>query len=177
MLGGTVFVLDEGQLLQTGSTLDVYQNPNSERVAKIFSDPPMNLLPATIQQGTLHIADNLTTDTPAHMHSLSAGSYKMGVRPSHLTLSPPSSGAASETTIAIPTQVELAEITGSETFLHVYDSSNNIVAQLPGVHSYDRGETIRLYINPARLYAFDETGQSMASPMSNQAKEAQGETA
>mgnify|MGYP003704433627 CR=1 FL=1 len=38
---------DEGQLLQYGPTAEVFHAPNSLRVARAFSDPPMNLIAAS----------------------------------------------------------------------------------------------------------------------------------
>ena len=46
LLGGHTAVLDAGELLQYGPTVDVFHRPNSLRVARAFSDPPMNLFPA-----------------------------------------------------------------------------------------------------------------------------------
>jgi hypothetical protein len=45
LLGGYTAVLDEGELLQYGPTAEVFHRP-SLRVARAFSDPPMNLLAA-----------------------------------------------------------------------------------------------------------------------------------
>src|SRR5690606_10924658 len=46
LLGGYTAVMDAGELLQYGPTADVFHAPASLRVARAFSDPPMNLFPA-----------------------------------------------------------------------------------------------------------------------------------
>ena len=46
LLGGYTAVLDEGRLLQYGPTAQVFHRPSSIRVARAFSDPPMNLFAA-----------------------------------------------------------------------------------------------------------------------------------
>lgn len=51
LLGGYTAVLDEGQLLQYGPTAEVFHAPNSLRVARAFSDPPMNLIAASAVPG------------------------------------------------------------------------------------------------------------------------------
>jgi glycerol transport system ATP-binding protein len=53
MLGGYTAVLDAGELLQYGPTAEVFHKPKSLRVARAFSDPPMNLLAASAQAGGL----------------------------------------------------------------------------------------------------------------------------
>ena len=47
LLGGYTAVLDGGELLQYGPTSEVFHQPKSLRVARAFSDPPMNLMAAS----------------------------------------------------------------------------------------------------------------------------------
>ena len=51
LLGGYTAVLDEGRLLQYGPTAEVFHRPSSIRVARAFSDPPMNLFAARAPGG------------------------------------------------------------------------------------------------------------------------------
>ena len=44
LLGGHTAVMDAGELLQYGPTVDVFHRPDRVRVARAFSDPPMNLV-------------------------------------------------------------------------------------------------------------------------------------
>ena len=44
LLGGHTAVLDAGKVLQYGPTSEVFHRPRSIRVARAFSDPPMNLI-------------------------------------------------------------------------------------------------------------------------------------
>ena len=48
LLGGYTAVLDAGELLQYGPTAEVFHRPQSIRVARAFSDPPMNLVAGTV---------------------------------------------------------------------------------------------------------------------------------
>ena len=162
MLSGTTFVLDQGQLLQSGPTLDVYHTPVSQRVGQVFSDPPMNMLPGRIQDQTLALAGQFRGNAPHHMDELANDDYQIGVRANHVTLAP-----TSEADIAIPLHVELAEISGSETFVRVGAAAENalhLVAQLAGVHQYELAQAVTVYLNPTRLYAFEQTGQLAAAP-------------
>ncbi|MEE4254759.1 MAG: ABC transporter ATP-binding protein, partial [Desulfuromusa sp.] len=47
-LGGNTAVLFEGHLEQFGATVDVYQHPQSTRIAQAFSDPAMNFVNGNI---------------------------------------------------------------------------------------------------------------------------------
>jgi glycerol transport system ATP-binding protein len=50
LLGGHTAVMDAGEVLQYGPTAQVFHRPKSIRVARAFSDPPMNLIGARADQ-------------------------------------------------------------------------------------------------------------------------------
>jgi len=66
--------------------------------------------------------------------------------------------------IALPGTVELAEISGSDTFVHVATPIGELVAQLTGVHQFELGAQVTLYLDPARAYVFGADGKLLAAP-------------
>jgi len=162
MLGGHAAVLDAGRLLQFGPTIEVYHRPASLRVGEIFSDPPMNLIPAELGGGAqklVRISPDVSFAAPEHMRGLGSGSYRIGVRANHIFLETQPTAA-----LAVPATVELSEISGSETFVHATYNGLTLVVQREGVHSYELGQPVTLYIDPNRLYAFDASGVLAAGP-------------
>ncbi len=162
MLGGHTAVLAAGRLLQLGATIDVYHRPQSLRVGEIFSDPPMNLLPAELGGGAdkpARISADVAFAAPGHMRALAPGRYRFGVRANHIFLE-----ARPAAALAVPATVELSEISGSETFVHARHNGLTLVVQREGVHSYELGQPVTLYIDPNRLYAFDASGALAAGP-------------
>jgi glycerol transport system ATP-binding protein len=144
LLGGYTAVLDAGELLQFGPTAEVFHNPKSIRVAKAFSDPPMNLIlaQAVADSGVkLEIASNLT----------------VGIRASALRVNSQSGD------VAISSTVELVEISGSDTYLHVSSKMGPLVAQLTGVHTFELGANVELYFNKSQTYVFDDQGFLVSS--------------
>lgn len=65
--------------------------------------------------------------------------------------------------MALPGAVKLAEISGSDTFVHAETAAGPVVAQLPGVHRYALEDRLTLYFDPASLYAFDAAGALLAA--------------
>ncbi|MGQ5523659.1 ABC transporter ATP-binding protein [Chitinimonas sp. PSY-7] len=161
LLGGHTIVLDAGRLLQQGPTLEVFHHPASKRVAEVFSDPPMNLIPSTVrgEQRAAHLPSDIAIPLGTHLHALASADYTLGIRPSHVRLQPHSPSDCS-----LPCEVELAEISGSDTYLHTRHGNINLVAQLTGVHELAPGSNVSLYINPAEVFAFDAHGQLAGSP-------------
>jgi glycerol transport system ATP-binding protein len=159
MLGGNVVVMDEGRVLQTGATPDVYHNPANTKVAEVFSDPPINYLSCTVREQTARLGDDIQFRLIDHIQSLPAGQYSFGVRSNHLFLTRSNSDDSE-----IRTKVELAEINGSETFIHVNYNGSKLVVQEDGVHPHRIGSEISIYVNPCCFFAFDEKGTLVASP-------------
>jgi glycerol transport system ATP-binding protein len=159
MLGGNIVVIDEGRILQTGPTPDVYRNPATTRVAEIFSDPPINYLNGSVQGDTAQLGDSIEFPLIEHLQSMPTGQYIFGVRSNHLFLSRTN---AEDTEIR--TKVELSEINGSETFIHVNYDNSRLVVQENGIHTYRIGSEIGIYVNPCCFFVFDETGALVASP-------------
>ncbi len=166
-LGGQVAVLSEGRLLQTGGTLEVYHHPASVRVGQVYSDPPMNLLQARLGAGRGQLPGGQEFALPDHMAALS-GEFQLGVRANHAGLSQMSAGD-----LHLAARVDLAELSGSETYLHTSlvgaageagTEVTRVVAQLPGIHSVTPGEGVTLHIDPRRMFAFDVAEALVAAP-------------
>jgi glycerol transport system ATP-binding protein len=156
LLGGYTAVMDAGELLQYGPTTEVFHRPKSIRVARAFSDPPMNLLAgtATAQGVTLAAGISLAVPLPAP----GGAALTVGVRAGALHVSQRAGD------VALPGKVELAEISGSDTFAHVKTPVGEVVAQLTGVHVFALGAAITLYLNPDQVYVFDAQGDLLLAP-------------
>lgn len=164
-LGGHVAVLHEGRLLQQGPTLDVFNAPNSIEVARTFSDPPINLLPVQIDaQGVAQAEGGLAISLDAEQQAALAGqrSVTLGVRAHSLQLA--SSVASAPGTLAIPATVDLAEISGSETYVHARRGALSLVAQLSGVHDMEIGSDCTMVCQSAALFIFGADGKLLFAP-------------
>lgn len=159
MLGGKIVVLDEGRILQTGPTPEVFRNPANLKVAEVFSDPPINFLKAIVKENQVYLGEGIRFPLSDHLRSLSPGSYTFAVRSHHLFLRP-----VGPDDITLLTRVELAEINGSETFIHVNFEGARLVVQESGVFPHRIGSELRVFVNPACFFAFDDQGRLAASP-------------
>ena len=158
-MGGSVLVMHEGRVLQAGPTAQVYHHPASEAVAEVFSDPPMNLVSVEVKGGMARFPQGLELPLTGHLGTLEDGSYRFGIRALHLALRP-KPGLPS-----LPARVELADISGSETFVHVHAEALDWVVQEEGVHEHGLGEKVTVYLDPTRLYAFGPDGMVRAAPV------------
>jgi len=81
------------------------------------------------------------------------------MRANHLQLQP-----RTPADIEFQASIGLAEISGSETFVHVTHNADAWTVQQQGIHNYRMDEQIQVYVDPARLYVFDLDGHLVASP-------------
>jgi len=164
LLGGYTAVMDAGELLQYGPTAEVFHRPASLRVARAFSDPPMNLIEAEVV--TEHVAHAAGTGLrlpgglvlPAQLPSGASRQVSVGVRASAVRVH------ARPGDVALNGTVELAEMSGSDTFVHVHTAVGDVVAQLTGVHDFAIGTAISLHLDPAQVYVFDQAGGLLLAP-------------
>lgn len=159
IMGGSVVVLDEGRVLQAGPTLEVYHRPTSLRVAAVFSDPPINTVGVTVTDGVARTDAGFAVPLTHHLRGLAPGRHTLGVRANHLAIHREVREA-----IAVDAEVELAEISGSETFVHVRNRDLHWVVQEAGVHEHALGQRVRVFLDPTRLYAFDADGLLEVAP-------------
>ena len=165
LLGGYTAIVDKGRVLQVGRTLDVYNAPATVDVAAVFNDPPMNMLTSEVTaDGIAHLPIGI--DVP------------VGTCPRRFgwQAAPPAASASGRGTVrlkprtqqafAVPCRLELAELSGSETYLHVHTRHGGIdlVAQLQGVHQIALGTELDVFIDPAELFVFDERAKLVSGP-------------
>ena len=156
LLGGHTAVLDAGELLQYGPTAEVFHRPQSIRVARAFSDPPMNLVAGSAAADGVALGDELTLRRALPAEASSA--LTVGIRAGALRVRP------RDGDVALAGRVELAEISGSDTFVHVDSRIGPLVAQLTGVHTFSLGEPVTLHFDPQHTYVFDQTGALLLAP-------------
>ena len=147
-LGGHTTLLAEGRVLQSGPTLEVFRRPATLEAARAFSDPPLNVIPATCR-GRHADCRSQPRRQPKSCWVFVRTSFRSPARAGH---------------IALRGRVELAEISGSETFIHLARDDVRLVAQIPGVHNLPLNEPCTLYVRPASLYGFDRGGRLLFAP-------------
>jgi glycerol transport system ATP-binding protein len=170
-LAGTTAVLHEGRLLQQGPALEVFSRPATLEAARAFSDPPLNVLPARWRPGPLDghldiLGSDVILPAPAAARAqLTGGDAELtvAIRPHQLRLQRRGAGDRS-----IDARVDLAEITGSESFLHVSRGDLQLVLQVPGVRAPRLGAPCQVFLDPGQLYGFRPDGALLFAPPRSQ---------
>lgn len=157
LLGGNTAAMWEGKITQFGVTPTVYRQPVNATTARVFSDPPMNFLNITKSGDRLLFGDGQAAPALGSFEGLKDGSYVAGFRPNHLELKK-HTGEALEFT----GKLNVTEITGSETFIHLDHHGENWVGLIHGVEQLEIGAAVTVYLDPKHVYIFAEDGTSVA---------------
>ncbi len=156
LLGGYTAVLDAGELLQYGPTAEVFHRPASIRVARAFSDPPMNLVAGQASASGVALPGNVQLNLALPVAA--SQTVTVGIRAGALRV------RSQEGDVALAGKVELAEISGSDTFLHVETAIGELVAQLTGVHQVILGGAVTLNRDPGQAYVVEAAGVLLRAP-------------
>jgi glycerol transport system ATP-binding protein len=126
----------------------------------VFSDPPLNTLTIRKSGDVAALSTGGQVRTTGALSSIPDGDYTVGFRAHHLSLE--SSGGHE---ITIPAMVSVAEITGSESYVHMESGEHRFVALMAGVRRLEPGASVTAYLDPRHLFLFDATGRlAAASP-------------
>jgi len=158
LLGGNTAALWEGRVTQFGPTPTVYRLPEDATTARVFSDPPMNFVPARKEADRLTFGDSAHAPAEGATRDLPDGTYLAGFRANHVTLNRHSGDA-----VEFRCTIGATEITGSETFVHLIHGADRWVGLIHGVHPLTAGSQTSIYVDPAHVYLFESSGR-LAAP-------------
>jgi multiple sugar transport system ATP-binding protein len=161
-LGGQVAVVHRGRLQQVGPPLSVYHRPRNGFVAGFLGSPPMNFLSGTLvqEEGVAEKERLVWRDgehrvpVPVAMTDRLAASIGpkvvLGIRPEALRATP-----WSEENAAFSATVEAVEPRGDRVDVHLSAGGPRpLVARLDAAAPIAPGESLTLYLDPARLDFF-----------------------
>lgn len=154
-LGDLVAVLDHGSIQQVGSPDEIFRRPANRLVASFVGSPGMNVIPANVE-GQSVVAGPFRL-RPRGLAKLDAEALQLGVRPGAITVGAPSSGQ--------PASVELVEISGEDSYIHLRADDVRLVATVSAGTRPGVGDQVGVTIKPGDVYLFDaRSGETLLQP-------------
>ena len=153
-----IVVLNDGNVEQIGTPLELYDSPKNLFVATFIGSPAMNLLKGTYRQGSQCFvsSDGASIKVPGKLSAKDGAEIVLGVRPEHLVLSEGSGGNG------IQARVSVTEPTGSETLIFARHGEEEIVCVSRDRHQLAPGEMVGLTPGSQSLHLFDpQTGRQI----------------
>lgn len=170
-LGDRICVLNQGQIMQVDTPINLYQRPANKFVAGFIGSPAMNLVKATLVQGGHQhylVLDNgvrlRLPDSKAWQVVHNTGQQLwFGLRPEHISIADRSATGHNQPNQET-VQIEAVESMGNESYLYFAMGLASFVARVPyhpePVIRHDEQKT--LHFDMDHCYLFDiDTEQSM----------------
>jgi multiple sugar transport system ATP-binding protein len=179
-LGQRVAVIRDGRILQIATPQALYQAPASLFVAAFIGSPAMNLVEATVQDGSVSFGQYRVPLDPTRRPPRDRSDVVLGIRPETL-------GDAAFAPPALPTidaHVDVLEDIGADAYVHfgveapritaetleaegdeatiLAESSTLFTARVDSRTAARSGARLTLAVDPARFHFFDpQTGASL----------------
>jgi glycerol transport system ATP-binding protein len=148
MIGGNTATLLEGNVIQYGKTINVYNKPENLISAKVFSDPPMNIAEISKSGEIFKIKENKIQWKSKV--KIKDGNYKLGIRPHNIT-----TYKEGDNSVEINGKVLISELSGSESLIHFTNGKLNWVSLSNGIQQKNIGENTKLFMNVDEFLYFD----------------------
>jgi multiple sugar transport system ATP-binding protein len=145
-----IVVMNEGNVEQIGTPLELYDRPCNRFVAGFIGSPAMNFIIGRIEGGAFVAGGGISVPVNGAVKAPSGHDVALGVRPEHLVLGDG----------GIRCEVIVVEPTGSEVQVNARAANGDeIVAVFRERHTFSPGETISLKAQAGTMHLFDgETG-------------------
>ena len=137
-----VAVFMEGRIVQVGRPQDIFARPATAIVAGFIGSPPMNLIPAEVRGGALHVAG---VDMPVSRSLGADGPVTLGVRPAALRIAP----------TGLPARVYLIEDLGDTTIVDLDVAGQVIKLRSDHRPQVREGEQVHVAFSSDACHLFD----------------------
>ena len=164
-LGDRIVIMKDGVIQQIGTPQQVFDHPSNLFVASFIGTPQMNLFDARltrsgdkyeVESGGLKVELSEDKNRRLAANDVKDQNITLGVRPEHLVLDEN----------GIEGTIDVAELMGSSTHLHISSSGKDIVAiaanETGQVNRFPIGTSVRLTFSGSNAHVFDpETGKNL----------------
>jgi multiple sugar transport system ATP-binding protein len=160
-MGDRIAIMNQGQIQQVASPLELYNHPANRFVAEFIGTPPMNFLPVKFHAPLLitHAQFRLTLPDiwATTLQQYDGQTLILGIRPEPLIVSVPA-------TKNLPVQVDLVENLGNDAFISVTlteaesqstHTANCWQVRIPPERVVSVGEQLWLSLTPDKIHLFD----------------------
>jgi len=158
-LADDIVVLDEGIVSQSGSPMEMYNNPKNLFVGGFIGSPKMNFISSKILSSSSNLTEidlfgSSKISIPKTSSSASNGDeVQLGIRPEHLLIN--QDGDASW-----ESKVFVVEKLGSGTFLYLEKNDEPLVVETEGDSDIKVGDTVKVGFTASRCHLFGKNQQS-----------------
>jgi multiple sugar transport system ATP-binding protein len=150
-MGDRVAVMNEGEIQQVDTPLNLYSKPVNLFVASFIGSPQMNLIEAKADNGAAKIG-GYTVPVDAAAATTMRGNITIGVRPEAWRLVGAADGG-------LPVSVTVVEELGSDSYVYgscdVEGTPSTVIVRVGAKDKVSKGDLIHVTTDPADVHVFD----------------------
>ncbi|MBD2204314.1 ATP-binding cassette domain-containing protein [Calothrix sp. FACHB-1219] len=160
-MGDRIAIMNQGQIQQVASPLELYNRPANRFVAEFIGSPPMNFIPVEFHAPLLITHSQFRLTLPqiweSALQKYDGQTLILGVRPEHFIVSVPA-------TKNLPVLVDLVENLGNDSFISARlgeacfaenNTSDYLQVRVPPERSVNIGDQLWLSLIPEKIHFFD----------------------
>ncbi len=157
-MGDRVAVMKDGVLQQVDRPLALYDTPKNVFVAGFIGSPAMNLMPGVIVDGGVRVTDHVIPVAREILDRAQSSDVVVGIRPETFEVSPTGEGIAMKISAVEETGADsyLYGTLGSDDPANIAEASQQVVARVTTRTPPQRGESVRLHVDPTKMHVFDK---------------------
>ncbi|MGX4598085.1 ABC transporter ATP-binding protein [Faecalimicrobium sp. JNUCC 81] len=157
-----IVVMKDGFVQQIGTPKEVYLKPINYFVAKFMGSPSMNFLKMNLTKEGLKLGKRIFEIPLDIKEELVSKGYMnedilVGIRPEHIYMA--GKGKLKNNEYQFNTQVDISELTGSETLLHFTLGEDSLITKLNTMDDFKSGDNISLVFDFDKIHFFDVNTQ------------------
>jgi multiple sugar transport system ATP-binding protein len=173
-LATQIAVMNAGEIQQLGAPKEIYNRPTNTFVASFMGSPSMNMIPATLAQGSAAGAAGLSVKIESHngapvtlplnktVNAASGRPVILGLRPEAVT-DPAAADRSGGAVTDAQCHVEVVEPAGSDTFAVTKLGGVEVIARMRADADLKPGQVAPFSFNMEKAVLFDpETGNRIA---------------
>lgn len=158
-MASRIVVMKDGIIHQVGAPKYIYDNPENVFVGGFIGSPSMNFLHGQVEDGFYQLGNRKIVIPEEKMNILRQQGYVgqeviLGIRPENFF-------AGTETADLDPTavsqsEIEVAELTGSEIMLYFKIGDQDVVALTDAYHTIEAGQKLDFAFDTNKMHFFDK---------------------
>lgn len=153
-----IVVMNEGEIIQVGTPLELFDNPKNLFVASFLGSPEINLFEGTVKKSSdscfLQLDETSDLNLPQDLNFNEDQKIIVGIRPQSLKVSSKNTNLKSV--------VNIIENTGTSTFIFSTVGSSNVCSEVDRNLNVKVGDDIFLSAEPNKMLIFNpETGERL----------------
>ena len=163
-LANRIAIMDHGKVIQVGAPQEVYLKPKTVFVASFLGNPPMNLLPCTLDlahkqvliNGSALDLQSLPQWADAERLAQDGEELILGIRPEHITLH------HEQAPMSFPGEMYVTQPLGAEMLLLIQVGQNTVSVRLFTDEPPDYSGRVWIQPDPRRMFLYRASGELLA---------------